>query len=145
LTRLDDAAQAKRALGALVAGVIPCNAQLATAANAGVVTERLVAALRQIAAAGAVGSILGSPTPKRALLAESDPLLPPVDTRRELLELVGVTGIAYACELVGADELTVIGLTLRLREVSGIEEVRSEIEGLQQRADALKAARGLEE
>src|SRR5205814_2140676 len=49
LTRRDDAVQAKRALGILVAGVIPCNAQLATAANAGVVTERLVAALRPAA------------------------------------------------------------------------------------------------
>jgi serine/threonine protein kinase len=139
------ASEAKRALGALVAGVVPCSAQLARAANAGMITERLVEALRRIAQARMADSILGSSAPEQLLLAEDDPQLPPLDIRRELLDVLGVCGISYARELNQAGELTVIGLTRRLREVSGIEEVRREIDGLQQRADALKAARGLAE
>jgi serine/threonine protein kinase len=138
-----DAGEAKRALGALVARVVPCSARLARAANAGLISDPLVEALRRIAAAGAADSILRSPAPEQSLLAQDDPQLPPVDTRRELLDVLGITGISYARELDQAGELTVIGLTRRLREVSGIEEVRRGIDGLHQRADALKAAWGL--
>jgi len=61
----------------------------------------------------------------------------------ELEKLIGAEGIRAALDLAGAGELTVTGLRRRLRELSGLRDLTLEIGGLQQRADALKAARAL--
>jgi len=86
-----EAAAAKRALGPLVAGVIPFSRTLAVAANTG----------------------------------------------------IGVPEVRAALELAQVEELTGVALTRMLRERSGVELVQLEIDGLVQRADALKAAQGL--
>ncbi len=135
-----EATAAKRDLGALVAGVIPFNGTCAVAANTGLIDERLVGALSQIA--GFVPASGPWPASEEELVAAAAAQLP-TQLVRELLAAIGLPGIRAAVELAPVDELTVTGVTRLLRERSGIESVQLEIDGLLQRADALKAARGL--
>jgi len=136
----DDATEAKRALGPLVAGIVSLSPLLALPANAGLISEGMVSALVEIAA-------LESRSADEVLASEYSLLeatgAPSRQQRHELLALIGLRGVRAAVELADTSELTVAGLTRRLRELSGIDDAVREIDGLQQRADALKAARGL--
>ena len=86
----------KRALGPLVAGVIPFNGAPALAANTGLIDERLMDGLRGIAGvAGEPGPLLGS---EDELLADTGLQLPS-EARRGLLAVIGLPGIRVAVEL----------------------------------------------
>jgi serine/threonine protein kinase len=131
---------AKRGLGARVAGVSAFVGPLAEAANAGLIDDDHVAVLRGLAGLGAPAraALLRSP---EALLGAPAPMS--VADRSRLLAVMGLVGVGAALELADAEKLTVIGLTRRLRELSGIEDIDREVDGFHQRADALKAAGAL--
>lgn len=121
-TTKDDAAEIKQALRAQVARVVPCCLRLAVMANTGIIIDALIQQLGGV-------------------LAEAEG---PAEFPQELVDILTPEGIRIAEDLYGErHELTAVGLARRLRELSGIEEVMGEIDGLQQRADALKAARAL--
>jgi serine/threonine protein kinase len=122
-TSANDAAAVKRALRAQVARVVPCCVRLAVLANTGMISDALI---QQLLGGAPVG-------------AEA-----PAEFPQELVDVLTPEGMRIAEDLADeGHELTAVGLTRRLRELSGIEEVMGEIDGLQQRADALKAARAL--
>jgi serine/threonine protein kinase len=130
----DDAAEIKRALRLLVARVVPCSVRLAVAANAGLIRDGLVEALNRSLADGR----------EQGSLAHLEGKHVSGEFRRELLDVLTPEGIVIAEHLYDDwGELTTVGLRRRLRELSGIEAVMGEIDGLYQRADALKAAHAL--
>ena len=123
-------------LGALVSAVVPVIGLLAETANTGTVSEEDAAALRWLAAlpaeqrerlAGDAGALVGADVPV------------PVQERRALFEHLGAFGLQSAYQLADANQLTAVGLVQRIRELSGIEELRKQMDGFTQRADALKA------
>jgi hypothetical protein len=121
-TSADDAAEIKRALRAQVARVVPCCLRLAVLANTGMISDELIQQLGDVLVGAEV----------------------PAEFPQEVVDVLTREGIRIAEDLYDeGHELTAVGLTRRLRELSGIEEVMGEIDGLQQRADALKAARAL--
>lgn len=135
----DSLAKAERvrgALGPLVSTVVPLVGLLAETANTGSLTEDHAEQLRALSAL---------PAHERAALVESaDGLLEAdapvsVDDREELLDRLGMFGIARAFELADAGELTGVGLMRRMRELSGIANLYKHLEGFLLRADALKA------
>ncbi|MGO9973284.1 MAG: protein kinase domain-containing protein [Solirubrobacteraceae bacterium] len=140
-----EAAQAKaervrQALGPLVSTVVPLVGLLAETANTGSLTEEHAERLRALAAL--------PPDDREELIESPDSLLEAevpvgVDEREELLDRLGMFGISHALELADAGELTGVGLVRRMRELSGIAELRKHLGGFLQRADALKADAGL--
>ncbi len=131
---------ASAALGSRVAAVAAFIGPLAEAANTGRLDDRHVGALKQLAELDlpAREALLASP----AALRDADAPLDARD-RAALLDVLGLPGVQVALELADAEPLTVIGLTRRLRELSGIDQVDRLIDGFHQRADALKAGRAL--
>ncbi|MGO9752738.1 MAG: protein kinase domain-containing protein [Solirubrobacteraceae bacterium] len=133
---LAKAERVRGALGPLVSAVVPLVGLLAETANTGSLTEEHAERLRTLSA------LSGS---ERAGLVESaDGLLEAevtvsVDHRAELLDRLGMFGIARAFELADAGELTGVGLVRRMRELSGISNLYKHLEGFLLRADALKA------
>jgi hypothetical protein len=135
-------AQAKPAFGSRAAAATAFVGPLAAAANSGVLDARHVDVLRRLAEL--------DPPIRAALVGSADALLEldaPVATadRALLLDAIGLHGVRCGLDLAdaGPAELTVIGLTRRLRELSGIEEIDRQIDGFHQRADALKAGAAL--
>ncbi len=61
-----------------------------------------------------------------------------------LLERYGIAGLRAAFELADAGQLSGVELRRRLREVSGMAQLRRKIYGFQLRSDAIKAGRALE-
>jgi tRNA A-37 threonylcarbamoyl transferase component Bud32 len=124
------------ALGPLVSTVIPLVGLLAETANTGSLTEEHAAQLR---------ALLSRPQAERDAMLESvDALLDAdapvsVEAREQLVDLLGLFGLARAFELANADELTGVALVRRMRELSGIAILRKQMDGFAQRADALKA------
>jgi hypothetical protein len=108
-------------LGSLVSAVVPIAGRIAEIANTGGLTEDDAAQLSNWAAT-----------------SESD--------RRRLLDLLGVYGVQTAIALAESGEpFTSVTLSRHLRELSGIDELRKQIAGLQLRSDALKADAALSE
>ncbi len=135
-------ARAKPALGARAAAATAFVGPLAAAANSGVIDERHIDIIRRLAE-------LDAPA-RDQLLASPEDLLGPESSvatadRALVLDAIGLHGLRCGLDLAEANpaELTVIGLTRRLRELSGIEEIDRQIDGFQQRADALKAGAAL--
>ncbi len=134
------ARQSKRALGPLIAAVRPVSVTLAVAANAGLINQHVVDDLTTLAALERL-ALAQQLSDEDSFLTAASP--PAVGSRRDLLQLIGLDGVRAAVDLAAGDQLTVAGLTRRLRELSGIEQLVADIDGLQQRADALKAAHAL--
>ena len=131
-------AQTLRAtLGSLVSQVMTVVGRLAMVANAGGLDDDDVTALWRLAE-------LDEPDRERVLqgLADSDaagpgPLSP---GNHRVLEMLGSFGVRAVLELADSgDPFTRVAVNRRLRELSGIEEVQKQIDGLKLRADALMA------
>jgi serine/threonine protein kinase len=133
------AAEVKAALGPTVAAVIPFMGLVAETANAGLVANDDVALIAELAGLGAKRR--GALRSSKAFLAADE--LGAQPERRRLLEHYGLFGLDRAVELADADQLSGANLRRRLREVSGIEAIDAQLDGLHQRADALKADQAL--
>ena len=132
--------RAKQALGAKVAGVAAFIGPLAEAANAGLIDDEHVDALRRLA--GADGAVRAAALASASAFAAADVPVA-AEERARLLARIGLLGVRAAMELADAGPLSVIALTRWLRELSGIEAIDGEIDGFHRRADALKAGRAL--
>ncbi len=124
------------ALGPLVSTVVPLVGLLAETANTGSLTEEHAAHLRVLAAC--------PPAEREEMLESADAFLEadvavPVPAREQLLDLLGLFGLARAFELADAERLSGVALVRRLRELSGIADLNKHMDGFAQRADALKA------
>jgi hypothetical protein len=133
---LDKANRLRDELGPLVSTVVPLVGLLAETANTGSLTEEHAASLRMLAAL---------PAGERATLLQSaDDLLEAdvpvsIDEREQLLDRLGLFGLARSFQLADADQLSAVGLVRRMRELSGIADLSKHMDGFSQRADALKA------
>jgi energy-coupling factor transporter ATP-binding protein EcfA2 len=130
-----------RQLGQLVSTVVPVASLLAETANTGSIREAHAGLLRTLAAsAGPAGANGGSPAMLASVSAFLDAESPvPRRDREELIDLLGLFGIRRAFELAAAGRLTGVEFVRLLRERSGIEDLRRQIDGFGLRADALKA------
>jgi hypothetical protein len=125
------------ALGPLVTAVVPVAGLLAETANSGGLGEADLDRLDELAR-------LDGPA-RDHLLDGGAALLAQEQDRDRLLELLGGYGVRRTLELAETSSLTGIAIVQRLRELSGIEELRKHIDALQLRADALKADAALAE
>jgi serine/threonine protein kinase len=127
----------REALGSLVSGVVPIATRIAETANAGGLNDEDVVRLsrwaqlngaereRLLDSADGSGSVT-------VVVAAAD--------RDRLLGLLGRYGVRLALELADSgDPFNLVALVRRLRELSGIDELRKQIDGVQLRSDALKA------
>ncbi|MGI8800714.1 MAG: protein kinase domain-containing protein [Solirubrobacteraceae bacterium] len=131
---------ARAALGSRASGVAVFVRPLSEAVNGGMLDAGHIDALDRLAAvAGPTRNLLLTSAP--AFLADESTIS--VGDRVGLLEAIGLAGVRAALELADAEPLTVIGLTRRLRELSGVDEIDRLVDGFHQRADALKAAGAL--
>jgi serine/threonine protein kinase len=131
------AAGLHEALGSLVTTVVAVASRIAQTVNTGVLTDEDVARLRRWAK-------LDSDQREQLLLPPPPGLDASLRTSDEgadrLLALLGRYGVRLALELADSgDQFNQVTLARRLREMSGIEELRKQIDGIQLRADALKA------
>jgi hypothetical protein len=102
-------------LGSLVSTVVPIASRIAETVSTGSLTDDDLAQLSRWAGLNAA-------------------------ERERLLGLLGRYGVRLALELADSgDPFNLVTLARRLRELSGIDELRKQIDGIQLRADALKA------
>ncbi len=127
----------REALGSLVSGVVPIATRIAETANAGGLNDEDVVRLSRWAQLNEAqrrrlfdpGDGSGSTT---AVVAAAD--------RDRLFGLLGRYGVRLALELADSgDPFNLVALVRQLRELSGIDELRKQIDGVQLRSDALKA------
>lgn len=130
-----------QALQGVASTVIPLVGLLAVVAEAELLEERDVRALRDIAQA--------RPVVRELMLLSADRFtgtdaVASADARGRLLESLDLFGVARCLELVDQGVLTPAGLEAALREISGIERLKGLLENtFARRADALKANRAL--
>jgi serine/threonine protein kinase len=109
------AAGLRDTLGSLVSTVVPIASRIAETVSTGSLTDDDLAQLSRWAGLNAA-------------------------ERERLLGLLGRYGVRLALELADSgDPFNLVTLARRLRELSGIDELRKQIDGIQLRADALKA------
>jgi serine/threonine protein kinase len=133
---VEEAGRLRAALGPMVATVVPVAGLLAEAADTHALTETDADGLARLAGLGQArqAELLAS----TATFCSEDAPVSPAD-RERLAELLGRYGIRSAFELAHAGPLNSVALVRRMRELSGIAALRRQIDGLQLRADALKA------
>ena len=124
-------------LGSFASQVVPVAGRLAVAATAGGLDDDDVTALWRL-------SELDASERERVLhgVAGSDADAPGPSSpgSHRLLEMLGSFGVRGALELANSgDPFTRVALGRRLRELSGMEELQRQIDGLKLRADALMA------
>lgn len=124
-------------LGPLVAAVVPVIGLLAEAADAGGLNEDHARWLDSLARAGDIDAF-GDFDSFQSIDAPVS-----ASQRDELHGLLQAYGLTEAYKLHQVDQLTGVNLVRRMREVSGIPELRRQLEGFDQRADALKAEAAL--
>jgi serine/threonine protein kinase len=135
---IDRAQRLRDALGPLVSSVVPLAAHIAQTVNAGALQQDDVDRLARWAQLDAAERELLLPAESAALRGR------PADGPARVLRLLGHYGVALAFELADSGvPFNVVSLNRRLRELSGIDELRKQIDGVQLRADALKADRAL--
>jgi len=134
---VEKAQQFRDALGTLVTTVLPVAGQLALASNPGSLNDADVAALSRLAELDqAHRELMLGPVGDGGDGARA----PDAEDRDRLLGRLGRYGVRSALELADSgDPFGRVALVRRLRELSGIEELHKQIDGLQLRADALKA------
>ena len=123
----------RAALGSLVSEVLPVAGRLAMAANTGGLDDDDVTALWRLAE-------LDRADRDHILEGLDNAKAPSSPDDHRPLEMLGRFGARGALELADSgDPFTRVALIRRLRELSGVEELQKQIDGLQLRADALKA------
>jgi hypothetical protein len=137
---VDRALSLREALGSLVSDVIPIATHVAQTVNAGLLTQEDIDRL----------TLWAQLDPgERALLLPSHGDGGAVATAvgpARVLGLLGRYGVDLAMELADSgDPFNLVSLNRRLRELSGIDELRKQIDAVQLRTDALKADRALSE
>jgi serine/threonine-protein kinase len=137
---VDRALSLREALGSLVSDVIPIATHVAQTVNAGLLTQEDIGRL----------TLWAQLDPgERALLLPSHGDGGAVATAvgpARVLGLLGRYGVDLAMELADSgDPFNLVSLNRRLRELSGIDELRKQIDAVQLRTDALKADRALSE
>jgi predicted Ser/Thr protein kinase len=132
----EQAGRLRKALGSMVGTVVPVAGLLAEVADTHALTEADAVGLAQLAGLGQArqAELLASTT---AFCSEPAPVSSA--DRVRLSQLLGRYGIRSAFELADAAPLNSVALARRMRELSGIAALRRQIDGLQLRADALKA------
>ncbi|MGI8714957.1 MAG: protein kinase domain-containing protein [Solirubrobacteraceae bacterium] len=136
---IDRARSLNEALGSLVSGVVPIATQIAQTINTGALKQADVDRLARWAQLDAA---------ERELLLPADAasLRNAADGPTRVVGLLGRHGVELALELADSgDPFNLVSLSRRLRELSGIDELRKQIDGVQLRTDALKADRALTE
>ena len=129
----------RETLGSLVSDVVPVATQIAQTVNTGALQEDDVSRLARWAQLDSA---------ERDLLLPANRAGPEVIAAgpARVLGLLGRYGVERALELAGSgDPFNLVSLNRRLRELSGIDELRKQIDGVQLRTDALKADRALTE
>ena len=135
---IDRAQRLRDALGPLVSSVVPLVAHIAQTANAGALEQDDVDRLARWAQLDVAERELLLPADSAASRGRL------ADGPARVLRLLGRYGVALAFELADSgDPFNVVSLNRRLRELSGIDELRKQIDGVQLRTDALKADRAL--
>ncbi len=126
------------ALGSLVSTVVPVATRIAQTVNTGELSDDDVEGLLRWAEL--------DPVRRERLLYSADgssfddAAAAAAERRERLLSLLGLYGIRLALELADSgDPFNQVTLARQLREMSGIEELHKQIDGIQLRADALKA------
>jgi hypothetical protein len=125
----------REVLGSLVTAVIPVATRIAETADVGELSDADVDALSRWSQL--------SPNDRERLLSASghDEAAQVSSAERDrLIGILGRYGVRLALELSDSgDEFNQVTLNRRLREQSGLDELRRQIDGLQLRSDALKA------
>jgi Protein kinase domain/TIR domain/Dynamin family len=125
-----------RALGPLVSTVVPVAGLLAETADTLALTDADLRGLAQLAELDHewLERLLESTV---SFCGEAAPVSPA--GRERMTKLLGRHGVRSALDLAHAGPLNLVAVVRRMRELSGIAELRRQIDGLQLRADALKA------
>jgi serine/threonine protein kinase len=140
---VERSARLREALGSLVTTVVPVATRIAQTANLGELSDEDVVQLSRWAEL--------NPTSREQLLAglgDNGSSVTSIsgEDRERLLAILGRYGVRLALELADSgDPFNQVTLVRRLRELSGVDELRKQIDGLQLRGDALKADAALTE
>jgi serine/threonine protein kinase/energy-coupling factor transporter ATP-binding protein EcfA2 len=136
LGTVDRVSNLRAVLGSLVSDVVSIAARLAETVSAGALDAEDVARLQRWAQL--------DPAERALLIPAADEERAPLSGAARLIRALGRYGVDRALELADSgDPFSSISLNRRLRELSGIDELRKQIDGLQLRTDALKAETAL--
>ncbi|MHB8691814.1 MAG: protein kinase domain-containing protein [Solirubrobacteraceae bacterium] len=139
----EQAQELRAQLRPLVHAVVPVSGLLAQAAGSGALSERDVDQLLRLAALGE--------EKRERLLSSAEAFVSdtaPIDgvDRRRLLALLGLYGVRRVLELAHAGDIfNPTAVVKHLRELSGIDVLREQIDAVKLRADMLKADAALTE
>jgi energy-coupling factor transporter ATP-binding protein EcfA2 len=135
---MERAVALRGALGSLVSTVVPVASRIAQAVSTRALADDDMVALMRWARL--------DPVRRESLLYSAegssfdDAMAAAAEGRERLLGLLGQYGVRLALELADSgDPFNQVTLARRLREMSGIDELRKQIDGIQLRADPLKA------